>query len=132
MTKHTILIVEDTREWQRIYEDILVDIGYSYEIVDTGARAIRKLSQKPFKLAIVDMRLTDGEENNFGGMDVINWLLENAADTKVIVATAYGTPAILRECFKSGIVVDFFDKKSVVDSEFLDCIIRIMQSDPRS
>jgi two-component system sensor histidine kinase TorS len=128
----TILIVEDRRDWQRIYEDILVDIGYSYEIVDSGARAIRKLSQKPFKLAIVDMRLTDWDDKNFEGMDVINWLLENAADTKVIAMTAYGTPEIVRECFKSGVVVDFFFKASFSPSELLDCIIRIMQSDSRS
>jgi len=124
----TVLVVEDQPEWQRVFLTILHDIGCPCDVVGSSAEAMAKLRQESFKLAIIDVRLTDWDPDDIGGLDLIDWLAENAAETRVIVVTAYADVEVARRSFKSGIVVDFFHKARFSHLEFVELVRQVVTS----
>lgn len=118
MKNISILVVEDTRSWQEVYKNLLASLGFPYEITDSSDKAKAKFRKKLFDVAIFDLRLVDWDVENNGGMELVEWLVENRIETKVIICTGYGTPKDMRTAFHIKNVVDFLSKQEFSPSEF--------------
>jgi hypothetical protein len=52
-----ILIVEDNPVNQKLIAFLLARAGYTYEVAENGADALRRLDQSKFKLVLMDMMM---------------------------------------------------------------------------
>ena len=52
-----ILIVEDNPVNQKLIAFLLTRAGYTYEVAENGAEALRRLDQSQFKLVLMDMMM---------------------------------------------------------------------------
>src|SRR4029077_17952436 len=86
------------------------ELGFGVDAVTSYADAIAALAKKTFDLALVDIRLGDGD-----GFDVLAWCRENRPQTAVILMTGYGTVETAIEAIRAGA----FDlvTKPLVDDE---------------
>jgi len=82
----SILIVDDDEGARRTLEQILGRKGYAAESAGTGAAAVEKARERSFNLALVDIRLPDGE-----GVELIEPLRELRPGMDVILMTAYAS-----------------------------------------
>jgi DNA-binding NtrC family response regulator len=60
-----------------------------------------------FDLAIIDLRLTDGE--SLEGLELISKIKAQTPGTQAVLYTAYGSPEIEQEALKRG-AVDYWEK----------------------
>jgi two-component system, NtrC family, response regulator AtoC len=100
----TILVIDDDPGFRKLLETILVKEGYRVETGDSVAEALRRGAAREFDLVITDLKLPDGD-----GLAVLRWWTEHAAETPVIMITAYGTVASAVEAMKQG-AVDYIGK----------------------
>jgi len=56
-----ILVVDDDESVREVLTSILSEEGYVVEAVDTGEKAIKAVQEKPYNLALIDIRLPDTE-----------------------------------------------------------------------
>ena len=122
MNDISILVVEDSPNWQMLYKRVLTGSGYPCEIVDSSDKAKEKLREKTFHIAILDIRLIDWDQTDDGGMEILEWLGESDSSTKVIICTGYATPERIRKAFRSGMVIDFLSKETFSPSEIITLI----------
>jgi DNA-binding NtrC family response regulator len=88
----------------------LRELGFIIDAVTGCGDAIAALGKKNYDLALVDLRLGDGD-----GFDVLAWCRENRPGTAVILMTGYGTVETAIEAIRAGA----FDlvTKPLVDDE---------------
>jgi len=84
--KERILIVDDDTSTRKSLSLIFERKGYEAEAVETGQEALEKTQERFFNLALLDIRLPDGE-----GIDLIAPLKELHPDMAVIMTTAYAS-----------------------------------------
>jgi ActR/RegA family two-component response regulator len=126
MQEALILIVDDLPNWQMALQRLLSGLGYSCETASSSQEAIDLLGKQTYELAIVDMRLSEVDVNNTGGMEIVNWLASTHSNTKVIVLTGHGTIALAVEALLSGVVVDFIEKTEI--DRLMTSLTKAMQS----
>lgn len=105
----SLLLLDDDRPFLQRLTRAMQERGFlvsSAETVEEGARIV---STDPPDYAVVDMRLDDGN-----GLDVVEILKRDAADTKVIVLTGYGNIATAVTAVKLG-AVDYLAKPADAD-----------------
>lgn len=98
-----IVILED-EEHARAGLQALIDSVSDFTVVppfeSTGA-CLDYIERNPVDIAIVDLRLH--EKGDYSeGLDVVEQILKISPRTRVIVATASGSPRRLVECFQAG------------------------------
>jgi NtrC-family two-component system response regulator AlgB len=81
-----ILVVDDEPNIRRTVKIALESIGHPVTDAGDGPQALELLSQRPFEVAFLDVRL--GREQ---GLDLLPEMLRLAPDLQVIVVTAYPT-----------------------------------------
>lgn len=85
------LVVRDsTREW-------LEDAGFGVDMAESGAEAVRKLSEQPFDLILLDVKMP-----GMDGVEVLKRAKEMFPDLPVIMMTAYATVETAVEAMKVG------------------------------
>ena len=81
--KRSVLIVDDQPNWRELFSELL---GEEYEVtaVDSYAAALESLDAKdpPFHLAVVDIRLDDGDSTNEDGLRLVAELNRMAASLR--------------------------------------------------
>lgn len=109
MAARNILIVEDNRNWRDQLTGPLRRDGYMVTTVASYGEALGELRRNEYQLAIVDLRLSDADENNRDGIV----LLQDLATLRIpaIVLTGYGTAELARKAFRDYGVLDFLDKQ---------------------
>lgn len=128
MKNPSVLIVDDEDRWRDLLEKLLCRAGYDCRTAGSSQEAIEMLTVGSYKVAIVDIRLTDAfNVNDVGGIDIVNWLRCTRAETKAILVTAYPAPEVIRDAFRSGGVVDFFFKGNIDPGEFVSCVGKILK-----
>ena len=90
MTKGRILVVDDRENWRIQFQLMLQEEGYEVETAASYAAAILALQQRPFHLAVVDVRLIDADRTNKDGLALVAAMAENRWPTAVILITGYG------------------------------------------
>jgi len=82
----TVLIVDDDDAIRELCSNIVSNLGYIPLPASTLKEARTILSQRETDLALLDLRLPDGD-----GADLLKEIKESGSQTEVIVVTAYGT-----------------------------------------
>lgn len=79
-----ILIVDDSPDTLEILQRQLCGAGYAAKVAPGVAEAIGILEFHPVDLVITDMKMP-----RLSGLDLVRYIRENAADTEIMIMTAY-------------------------------------------
>lgn len=80
---HKILVVEDDPGVQKYLKELLLDNGYSVQVVGDGVQALSYIEKTPPDVVILDLGLP-----NMGGEAVTAEIRKKYADLRVIILTA--------------------------------------------
>lgn len=83
----TILLVEDEKHLRTLYSQELMTEGYHVVTAQDGKEALEAVKNSPVDLAILDIKLQQGEN----GLDVLRDVMEQHRGLKVIINTAYSS-----------------------------------------
>jgi DNA-binding NtrC family response regulator len=105
-----LLLVDDDRDLVESMAAWLRSIGYHTELADTVQAAKRVLEQRPIDLALVDIRLDDGD-----GFDLLGHVRNHFPHIPVVLVSGYASPATAVEALRVGA----FDllTKPIIDQE---------------
>lgn len=120
MPKATLLLVDDDRHLLQSMAVWLRDLDYRVETATGVQEAIRELGRRTFDLALVDIRLPDGD-----GFDVLRHCREHFPDMPVLLITGYGTVDLAVEAIRAG-AFDFITKP-LIDAELQLAIERALR-----
>jgi CheY-like chemotaxis protein len=109
----TVLVVDDEESIRFGLSAYLQDQGYTVETVGTGAEAAARLAARPYAVVIADLHLS--RANTSEGLDLIRATRTLAPRTRMILMTAFATPAIIAEARSLGCDV-IFDKPFSLDA----------------
>ena len=112
-TKFDLLIVDDSIIWQNKLEQIFSDYNYSIKKSDSYKSAINYLKNYSFKMAILDIRLVDQEEENIDGLKILKYVENNNLQLGVIVITGHGKEKEREEAKKNKKLVEFIYRKNI-------------------
>jgi two-component system nitrogen regulation response regulator NtrX len=79
-----ILVVDDDETIRTTMKAILQDEGYQVDLAATGKEAIQKTQEKPYNVALLDIRLPDME-----GVELLKLLKDGVPRTRKIMVTGY-------------------------------------------
>jgi len=109
-TQGSLLVVDDDRHILEAMADYLRSLGHRTETAQSCQQAIDRMSEYPFQVVICDVNLPDKD-----GFQLLEWAVENAQDTAVIMLTGYGTIESAVEAIRVG-AFDYLTKP-VIDDE---------------
>jgi DNA-binding NtrC family response regulator len=104
-----VLVIDDELLIRKSLTKVLRAKGYRVETAATGAAGVEAVERLRPQVAILDMRLPDTD-----GLTVLRRVKETAADTQVIVITAFGDVDSAVEAMKLG-AADFVRKPYELD-----------------
>ena len=115
----TLLLVDDDRHVLGSMGDWLREQGYATDTAASLAEGLAAVDRKSYELALVDIRLGDGD-----GFDLLAHCRKNYPATAVIMITGYGTVEAAVEAIRLG-AFDFLTKP-LIDEELLMAIERAL------
>lgn len=104
MRKVNILVVDDEIILRTALQSILTSYGFEVITCESGQRALNLLQQKPFDLALVDVRLPDMD-----GLELMQEIKRISPDTGIIIITAYAEVKSAVRAIKEG-AFDYLSK----------------------
>ena len=104
-----ILVVDDEQSMRELLSITLRQAGYDVTLADGGTEAIERMREESFDLIVTDLRMHDGD-----GMAVLRAARELAAETPVVVVTAYASTETAVEAMKLG-AYDYVTKPFKLD-----------------
>lgn len=96
--KAKILIVEDEKNIQVFLCELLVQEGYEVMVIADGDIALTYISENRYDLVLLDLKLGQG----MSGIDVLQAIRQQTADTTVIILTAHGSLDTAIEALRLG------------------------------
>ncbi len=114
-----VLIVDDYADWRGLLSGLLERQGHLVQAVATKAEALAYMDEnKDLDLAVLDIRLVDGDDSNEDGVHLLAEIRKRLSFTRVIMVTGYGTMETQRKAFKQYQAFDFFSKAQFDSEEF--------------
>lgn len=101
--KPRVLVVEDDPSWQDIYRERLGDAGCEIQVVESLAAAQDALNRYFFHVAVIDIRLKDGNQANRDGMRVLHRIWQLDEGTLAVVGSGYVEVDMYSEFRKYGV-----------------------------
>jgi DNA-binding NtrC family response regulator len=92
-----ILVIDDESNICRNCQRILQKSNYAVDYTLDGGEALEMLSRQRYEVVITDIRM-----GRIGGMEILQWIRENAPDTKVVGITGYASISSAVEIMKAG------------------------------
>jgi ActR/RegA family two-component response regulator len=120
--KGRVLIVEDTTHWQDIFSETLTAQGYDVKLAGNYAEAKEIIFRRSFELAIVDIRLSEGDVSNQDGMQVLREIRNTKEPTSIIIVSGYATVGLTVEAFEDFGVFKFLEKDRFEEDKFLELV----------
>lgn len=120
MPKATLLLVDDDRHLLQSMALWLREQDYRVETAESVQEALRELGRRQFDVALVDIRLPDGD-----GFEVLRFCRERFPDMPVLLITGYGTVDLAVEAIRAG-AFDFLTKP-LIDEELQLAIERALR-----
>ena len=86
-----ILVVDDDRASRGLMEQILAEDGHQVVVATDGAEALKLLKEEQhragdgFDAVVSDIRMVEAD-----GLEVLDWVVNNAVETPVLLVTAFG------------------------------------------
>jgi len=106
-----LLVVDDIVDWQKTLKGVLEDHGYDVAVAGSMDDAISLLDQRPFDLALLDMRLDEADEGNEDGLKLAETIRDRWPQVRIVIVTGYGTP----ESLSRSLVPDIAGKRLAED-----------------
>jgi len=111
----TVLVVEDDNAYRDVLGRTLKRAGFKVVLVAGVAEAAGAVAAQPPDLALVDLRLQDGD-----GIDVVRNITAEAPACRCVMLSGHGTIAAAVEAMRAG-AVDFLTKP-VSGHEIVDAL----------
>ncbi len=113
-----ILIVDDSLFMRMVLKGILSKIEGEYETVeaDSGTKALGLIERVKPDLVLLDIIMPEGEEE---GVRVLQTIMENDPEKRVIMITAVGQDLVLEQCKKlgaKGYIIKPFGEERVMET----------------
>jgi DNA-binding NtrC family response regulator len=122
LNRGKLLLVDDDRHLLQSTAQWLRQQGYAVTEAPSVASAVAELQSHDFDLALVDVRLEDGE-----GFEVLSHCRQHAPRTSVILMTGYGSLEIGIEALRAG--ADDLLRKPLLDDELAQTLQRVRWPD---
>ena len=122
-TRPSVLVVDDSENWLDLLRFILENDGYNVRVATTVEDASILLASQKFSLAIVDIRLNEGDAEDIQGFEVLEQIKLLDKNMPVIVLTSHGTVQLTRKAFTEFGVIDFLEKQTL-DSQELRSLVQ--------
>jgi len=96
-----ILIVDDSLFMRMVLKGILSKMEGEYETLeaDSGTKALELLKRVKPDLVLLDVIMPEGEEE---GVRVLQIIMKNDPESKVVMITAVGQDPVVEQCKKLG------------------------------
>ncbi len=85
------LVIDDDPSWQEILKEILEDNGLDVDLSDGVEDALKKLHQKNYRLAIVDLSLAGIDHHNQDGLTILDQAKRLVPGIVTILLTGYAS-----------------------------------------
>ena len=118
--KYEILIVDDEPLIRESLYEILRIEGYHVHMASSAEEALNTMRQQPIEIIVTDMKLP-----KMSGLDLLERVKQQHAETEVILITGFGTIETAVEAMKKG-AYDFITKP-INDSEIKLIIKKIVE-----
>ena len=115
----SLLVVDDDKHILEAMADYLRSLGHRTETAASCQEALERMHEYPFEVVICDVNLPD-----LDGFHLLEWAVDNAPDTSVIMLTGYGTIESAVEAIRIG-AFDYLTKP-VIDEELQMTIQRAL------
>ena len=99
-----VLVIDDNETMRSGMALLLERMGHDVTAASGGVEGLRQMKAKPFDLVITDYKMEDMD-----GLEVLDAVRRDYADTDVVVITAYGTIDVAVEAMRKG-AADFVVK----------------------
>ena len=119
MRHQRVLIVEDDRdagEALRAMLGLVLGVGVPVDLAPNGSRALEMLKERPYSVAITDLRMPQ-----LSGMDLLREIQANQLKVTVVVTTGYGSINEAVEAMRFG-AYDFLTKP--IEPEHLGLLVQ--------
>lgn len=120
--KKKILFIDDDEFIIKIFLDRLQAAGFEVDTAKNGKAAREKLTYNLYDIICLDYVLPDET-----GLDVLKWLRSQNKNIPVIVFSASGHEAKMKEFMEAG-ATEYLQKDHVAPSEFVEKINTILGS----
>lgn len=120
--KGKVLIVEDEATWRKLYQKVLEKEGCRVWTAGSLPEALDLLDRHFFHVAVVDIRLVDGQPGNQDGIEVIKRISQADEGTRAVIITAFGTIKMTRDAFKEYQVFEFMEKQTHDQARFCQVV----------
>jgi DNA-binding NtrC family response regulator len=114
-----VLVIDDEKIVCERLSMELERAGLEVEAFTDSRRALERMSQQSFDLVITDIKMRGPN-----GIEVMNFVKENHASTRVLVITGFATVETAREVLKGG-AVDFIPKPFKM-SQLRELVLRLV------
>jgi len=113
-----ILIVDDSLFMRMVLKGILSKMEGEYETLeaDSGTKALELLKRVKPDLVLLDVIMPEGEEE---GVRVLQIIMKNDPESKVVMITAVGQDPVVEQCKKLGAkdyIIKPFEEGQVIET----------------
>lgn len=121
-----LLIVEDLEEYTESIAFMAEDYFDQLSTASNLVEAKKAFGEEVPEVAIIDIRLSEEDENNKEGVELLKWIRENAFKTKVVMISAYRDFDYAVEALNAG--AEYFLRKPVKNAELEKIIKKLVDS----
>lgn len=100
MEKDKILVVDDLPDVRATITGLLNDAGFDVISVSSKSEALRIIKSETFKVAVLDIRLDDTDEDNKDGIFLMHEIKKRHPGVATIILTGYADVKIVREALQ--------------------------------
>jgi ActR/RegA family two-component response regulator len=124
MNHARVLVLEDDPLWLKNLEDELTRVAEYVACASTLAKAQELLETQYFNVAIVDLRLHQGDPKDTQGFEFVQLLQTLKLDETIrcVMLSAFGTVQRVTEAFRDFHVVDFLEKQDFTAEAVLNAV----------
>ena len=125
MDRHTILLVDDDKEFRKAMKKMFENSGYTAVIAADGNEALDALSKEDFDLVISDLRMP-----NLNGIELMEELQRRGLEIPIVFLTAFGEVESYMDLMNLG-AFEYLNKP-VKSKEILEVVRRATESHTNS
>lgn len=100
MQRGRILVVDDLPDVRMTVSGLLEDCGHEVWVAANPREALELLNIKRFKVAILDIRLDETDEDNQDGFILMHKIKKNYPAIAIIILTGYADVKMVREALQ--------------------------------
>jgi ActR/RegA family two-component response regulator len=116
-----VLVVDDAPNWRNYLQAILAPMDCEVYTANTLEQGMDALSQRNYSLAIVDVRLAEGDSLDVSGLSIVKEAWAKRAITRFVVLSGYPVETQVRSELNE-IPYRIFNKADVTSPHFDDAI----------